>query len=379
MPLDGFLDETLGRGVAKVGGEGESYRAGLLGAEPERTVLEAYSYLSGKIGFHAEEPLGPPPAVEAVADVHAFRTKIQSFHARGYTVRLPDMRWVSPALDEFCRALEFVLHQPVKAEAFWSRGDAKAPAHHDDYDIIVIQLRGRKRWFISANRSDLPNAWKAIPLASPPPDRFQEVEVCPGDLLYLPRGTRHRVDALSDSLHISIGFVPLTLRDALIAAVDHLSDLDRTLRETADGRLGVTVRQDDFAHLAPRIRQGVASLLAQCGSEDFISTAMQRRSSRTVAALDKLPSSAYRPQITGELMLRHSPRAMCHLMANSEKIDFSLPGEHLYIHRGVEESVKFISETPEFRVRDIPGGVADDIRFALVDKFLTSGFLEVVR
>jgi hypothetical protein len=71
--------------------------------------------------------------------------------------------------------------------------------------------------------------------------------------------------------------------------------------------------------------------------------------------------------------------AMCHLMANAEMIDFSYPGGHLYIHRGVEESIDFISSVREFRVRGLSGAIGDDIRIALVDKFLASGFLELVQ
>jgi len=85
------------------------------------------------------------------------------------------------------------------------------------------------------------------------------------------------------------------------------------------------------------------------------------------------------PQISVNSLMRQNAVAMCHLMANEEKIDFSHPGGHIYIHRGVEEGVKFIADTPEFKVADIPGDIGDDVRVALADKFLAAGFLYVVR
>ncbi len=210
-------------------------------------------------------------------------------------------------------------------------------------------------------------------------DNEQVVEVGPGDLLYLPRGTKHRVDALADSLHISIGFVPLTLREAITAALDHFSDLERGLRVSVGDRLSAAVSRDDFADIAAQVRQGVAALAQLCASDDFIAEAMQRRSSRAIGDLDKLPPAGYRPsQITAELRVRHNPLALCHLSANAEKIDFSHPGGHIYIHRGAEEGVRFIAATPEFQVRDVPGAYGDDVRFALVGRFLDSGFLQAV-
>jgi hypothetical protein len=379
LPVDGFLDDTLDQRFIRVSGDGNEYRADLLGGEPERLLLEAFGEISPHLGYHAAEPLGPPPPVEPVAGVFAFKTKIAAFHSLGYTVRLPQPRWLSPRLGELLRALEFLFHKPATAEVFWSRRDAKAPVHHDDYDIIVIQLRGRKRWFISSGPSELHNAWETIPLGPPTLGPFETVEVGPGDLLYLPRGTKHRVDALEDSIHLSIGFVPLTLREAMIAVLDHLSERDRTLREAVGSRLSSAVTANNFDDLAPRIREGVARLAAFCQSDEAIALAMQRRSSRAIRDL-KSPAAAERSDgLSANSQVRHSPLAICHLTVTSDKIDFSYPGGHIYIHPGVERSVRFICDTPRFRVRDVPGDVGDDIRIALVDKFLSSGFLELVR
>jgi cupin superfamily protein len=378
MPLDQFLDETLGRHFIKLSDNGQNERVKLLGAEPERVILNAYREVAAHIGFHAAEPKGPPPSVEPVGDSAAFMAKIESFHALGYTVRIPQPRWLSPQLDEFLRSLEFFFHQPATAEAFWSRGDAKAPPHHDDYDLIAIQLMGRKRWFISTDPASLPNPWKSGP--SPPPtlERHEVIEVGPGDLLYLPRGTDHRVDALADSLHLSIGFVPLTLRDAIGAVLDHLSELDRTFRETVGNRLSYSIRRNDFGNLVPRIRDGVARLTQICGSEEFVAQALQRRSSRSIGDLKKSGIPEHHAKISTATLVRHSPSAISHLMANREQIDFSHPGGHVYIHRGVELGARYVAETPEFRVRDVPGEIGDDVRIALIDKFLSSGFLVVV-
>src|ERR1700731_3692932 len=149
VPLDTFLDEILGRRFIRIAGEPDSYRRTLLGNDPESAILAAFRDLAPNLGFHAAEPKGPPPAVEPVSDSTAFKAKIENFRALGYTVRVPQPRWIAPGLDEFLRALEFFFHQPATAEVFWSRGDARAPAHHDDYDLIAIQIKGRKRWFIS--------------------------------------------------------------------------------------------------------------------------------------------------------------------------------------------------------------------------------------
>lgn len=379
LPLDLFLDDVLGKRWTKL--EGTRHQGGrttLLGPYPQQTLLDAFEPLAPKIGCHAAAPSGPPPAIVPLPDAAAFQTKISDFHARGYTVRLPEIRSLTPELDRMIRAMEFVFHQPVKVEAFWSRGDAKAPTHHDDYDIIVVHLDGQKRWYISNLPSELPNPWKKHPDGPPRIDRFMEVRVEPGDLLYLPRGTTHRVDAMSDSIHLSIGFVPLTLREAIIACVDHLSDLDRPLRETLGARAGAQAGASEFGDMPARIRSAVTRLMARCETDTFICDALQQRSARVIAGFNKLPAPAERTTLTPFTQLRHHGLGVSHMIVNATKIDFAYPGGHHYIHRGVEQSVAFIARTPEFRIRDIPGEIGDDVRIALAENFVSTGFLEVV-
>jgi len=379
LPLDRFLDEIVGKRFIKLDtADHNGGRGLLLGDDPERLLLDSFGHLAPKIGCHAAAPSGPPPEIEPVPDADSFLRKIAAFHARGYTVRLPEIRRLSPELDRLIRALEFVFHQPVKVEAFWSRGDAKAPLHHDDYDIIVVHLKGNKRWFVSSLPSDLPNAWKTLSDAPPRVDRFVEVPVRPGDLLYLPRGTTHRVDAVSDSIHLSIGFVPFTLRDAVIACLDYLSDVDQTLRESVGARAGAQALAADFGNIPQRIRAALATLVKQSDADTFIVEALQRRSSRVIGNLEKLTVPAVCLTLSPSTRLRHTPLGVSHLVSNSSRIDFAYPGGHHLIHRGVEESVNFIAATPEFSVRDIPGAIGEDVRMALVDKFVSTGFLEVV-
>jgi hypothetical protein len=378
MPLNGFLDEIVGKRFIKLeAARHKGARGLLLGNDPERILLDSFARLPPKIGCHAAAPSGPPPDIEPVADAQSFSSKIAAFHARGYTVRLPEIHSLTPELDQLIRAMEFVFHQPVKVEAFWSRGDAKAPIHHDDYDIIVVHLKGNKRWFISSLPSELPNAWKTLSDAPPRVDRFAEVPVEPGDLLYLPRGTTHRVDAVTDSIHLSIGFVPLTLREAVIACLDYLADVDRPLRETVGARAGAQAQAGDFGDIPERVRGALASLAKQCDVDSFIAEALQRRSSRVIGNFEKLSVPTTRAGLSASTRLRHSPLGISHLASNSSRIDFAYPGGHHLIHRGAAECVTFIANTPEFCIGEIPGMIGNDVRLALAERFVDCGFLEI--
>lgn len=375
LRLDEFLDRTLCGGFRKIDGRDAPARTALLGADPENTLLAAW-HLAPKLTFHSANPAGEPPSLQGIASATDFRRRIVEFHARNYSVRFPELRPISPALDSLARAFEVLLHQPVTASAFWSQAGMRAPVHFDDHDLVVVQLRGSKRWYVSSKPSELNNTWKHVPARTLELGSHVSVDVGPGDMLYLPRGTLHSVDSLSGSLHVAIGFTPLTLREALIAAVDHLSDLDPRLRQTVGSRVAFQVQSGDFARLARPLADAAAGVLEACRMPDFITSAMQWRSSRAIGGLRPLQAPSAVPSLRLDSELFQRPDAFCHLSAGPATIDVSYPGGHLYIHRGAEESVVYIVNTPRFRVMDIPGAASDAVRLSLATRFLEIGFLQ---
>jgi ribosomal protein L16 Arg81 hydroxylase len=252
----------------------------------------------------------------------------------------------------------------------------RAPVHFDDHDLIVVHLRGTKRWHISQKPSELNNVWRGLAGSTPELGPHETFDVSPGELVYLPRGTLHSVDGNAESLHVSIGFTPLTLREAIIAALDHLSDFERPLRATLGNRLASQIRGVGLEALRPPILTGVAHLLEACKAPGFLEAALQLRSGRGIAALRALPSANSTP-ITLDTLMIQTNLACCHLTANPEKIDFSYPGGHIYIHRGAQESLVYMVNTAAFRVREIPGQIDDQIRLSLAEKLREVGFLEV--
>ena len=205
----------------------------------------------------------------------------------------------------------------------------------------------------------------------------EEPPSVPGDVLYLPRGTLHSVESDQESLHLAIGFTPLTVRDAVLAALDHLSDLDPALRAPVGGRVAFQLKGAGFERLGLAAADGAARLLAACKAPGFLPPALQRRSSRAVALLAALPADQPTPAIGLDTVLMQSEGAFCHLTATAETIDLSYPGGRLHIHRGAQESVLYVVNTVRFRVRDIPGAVEDDVRLSLAAKFLQVGFLQL--
>jgi bifunctional lysine-specific demethylase and histidyl-hydroxylase MINA len=372
LSTDEFFD-AVGKASLDAKGNSAHPRRQLFGDDPKSTLLAGFRTHSGRLEHHAKSPTQPAPAPRDVASAEEFLALIRSFHERGYTVVVPDVVPLAPLLQRFARALEYMLHQPVSASLFWSAAGAQAIVHYDKRDNIIVQLAGEKRWYISTDAPGLQNKWKQVGEPLPDLQRRRIVDVAPGDLIYIPRGTPHTVESTTESLHLAILFEPITMRDAIIAAVDHLSDGDRMFRETAVRRAS----EVDFRSLSGGVIDGVERLLTHCRSEDFLKAAMDLRASRMTADLPPLARPLAPPSVTRDTRVRQSPLAIAHLRPSFSSLDVSQPGEHIAVHPGVARELEFIVSTPAFRVADIPGAAGDDVKAALVKRFIDSGFLEI--
>ncbi|MEA3051734.1 MAG: bifunctional lysine-specific demethylase and histidyl-hydroxylase [Sphingomonadales bacterium] len=370
LPLETFF-QALGRTVLRLSGSTDHTRATLLGEDPVGAVLGAYATHADRLDCHGVAPELPPPGPRKVGGASEFRKLIEDYHERDYTVHIPEVISLSPALQRFARALELLLHQPIDVSLFWSKAGAGAIVHYDNRDNLVFQLQGRKRWFVSSDEPGLQNNWRHVEEPLPHVQRHRVFDVGPGDCLYIPRGTPHTVESETESLHLAVLFVPTTLRDAVIAAVDYISDSDRAFRETAVQRA-----DGDLDGLSSQMVSGLERLIAKCRSGDFVEAAMQHRSSRFVGDLPALSRPRAVATVSPDSLIRHAPLAISHYRRAGERLDFSLPGDHIAIHPGVEEELRFIQATNEFRIRDIPGASAIEVRVALVSRLIAAGLLE---
>ena len=364
---------VVGKASFSIKGGSAHPRRHLFGDDPKRTLLNGYLTHSGNLDYHSKAPTQPPPAPRPVSSPDEFLEVIRAFQERGYTVRVPDVVPLSPELQRFARALECMVRGSVSAAVFWSAAGAEAPVHYDKPHNIAVQLEGRKRWFISTDPPGLQNKWMQVGEPLPSIERHQVVDVEPGDLVYIPGGTPHTVESTTDSVHLAIVFEPMTVRDAMIAAIDFLSDNDRSLRQVAVSRIA----DADVASLSSQLVDGLSRMLPYCRSEEFLRAATDLRWSRATADLPPLPKPPAPVEVTRDTRVRQSALAISYLRPSFSSLDFSHPGGHLAVHQGVERELQFIASTDVFRVADVPGASGDEVKLALVKRLVESGFLEI--
>src|SRR5262249_26034330 len=133
-------------------------------------------------------------------------SELQSVYMQGRTVVIMTMqqRWRTIAV--LCRNLERVFHCPVHANLYLTPAGAQGfDAHFDTHEVLVLQLEGRKTWRLYGPTRTLPLVDERFNLPRERLGQAREMELNPGDLLYVPRGHVHEAFTSQDtSVHLTV-------------------------------------------------------------------------------------------------------------------------------------------------------------------------------
>src|SRR6516225_7612950 len=132
--------------------------------------------------------------------LHELLTQGVSIVVDGVHRSIPQISQLAAAVER-----EMGIQTQVNAYLSFSKGGAFKP-HWDIHDVLAVQVHGRKRWRFW--KTIIPHPVKLadnVPIdANVPPD--QEIELGPGDALFIPRGEPHAAVVSNEcSVHLTIG------------------------------------------------------------------------------------------------------------------------------------------------------------------------------
>lgn len=96
--------------------------------------------------------------------------------------------------------------------------------HIDLYDVFICQGSGRRQWRVGDRGEHRQFAAHAALLHTDPFDPIIDVELLPGDILYIPPGFPHDGVSLEESMSFSVGFRSKSARDMLSGLADYMID-----------------------------------------------------------------------------------------------------------------------------------------------------------
>ncbi len=297
--------------------------------------------------------------VAGIADASA----VAALFERGATIVLQGLhRWSEPVM-RFNRSLELELGHACQVNAYITPAGAQGLELHDDpHDVFVLQAFGRKRWEVHA--------------APREPDREPlDVEVAPGDTIYMPSGTPHAASAQRTvSGHLTVGVHVTSWRDVLSGAwAAAVAD------PSLDDPLPPTWLRDPAGlagELSHRVREATERMLAVDAAKIFAERSGRFWSGRAQLARGLIAESGAPTDVDDSTVLLRRPGAICEIRWRSDPLVVLLGDRLIRMPAWLEPAMRLVASHESFCLADLNDVLPDPAsRVVLVRRLMREGLL----
>jgi lysine-specific demethylase/histidyl-hydroxylase NO66 len=315
--------------------------------------LDRRSYTRpGRVGGQPVDDLADPRRVYELFD-------------GGATIVLQSLHRFWPPLTRLARDLEFALTHPVQVNAYITPPASRGlGVHHDEHDVFVLQVYGRKRWDVHDPDGK-------------PEDRLIVAELAPGDCLYIPQRFPHAAwTAATASVHLTVGVVPATWADVL------RRDVTAVVEDALSGEPLPAGYANEPAALTAGVAEQLAEVRRQLDKLDpgAIATAAGDRfwSSRPPLLTGQLQQLLGLQEIGEETVVRRRPGAVCRLRQREDRLEVLLGDRALHMPARLAPVMRVILASDRLVVGDLAGHLDAPSRLVLVRRLIREGLLESV-
>ncbi|WP_424094725.1 cupin domain-containing protein [Moorena producens] len=250
--------------------------------------------------------------------------------------------------------------------------------HYDDHDVFIMQTTGTKVWRLYNTPIELPSRkqpyWKIKDQYELGEPTF-EVELTPGDLLYIPRGLIH--DALTTdtaSVHITLGFHPNYWFE-ILQEIAELAEEKAEFRKAVPNGITAESYQSKFKQDFLSLTQ---SLINNLDLDEILERKFYKYiDSKLSEDQNRFKDSIQVNQLTLNSVLAKRPNIFYKLERDDENVYVKFYGKKLDFPRFTEPSINTLLQSQSFAVKDIGGLVTDEGKIDLATKFIQEGFLTI--
>ena len=296
----------------------------------------------------------------------------------GATVIFNQLQKRVPALARLCVGLGRCFSSRVQTNVYLTPPDAQGfNPHWDTHDVFVLQISGKKRWFIYDTQVRLPLRGQRFKRGIPSGELAEEFELGPGSVVYLPRGLMHAARSTGEpSLHVTLGLTAFTWAEFLVESVSAAALEEESLRRN----LPRDFAREGFS--AEERERLFAEKLATVRSRFNPGIVWRRFTDEILASDVPLFTDLFSQRLGGKPLapgsrLRRRVGLLTEAVRQGETCLLRFSGRELRLPAGVWPALQFaVTASDEFAVRDLPDCLDAEGKLTLARRLVREGILQ---
>lgn len=305
--------------------------------------------------------------------------KVYELFEDGATIVLQALHRYWTPLSHFCRELETALTHPVQVNVYLTPPVSQGlDIHYDTHDVFVLQIAGVKHWKVWHEEFEAPLAHqKRTTTYADPGGATIDVELKPGDSLYIPRGWLHAAETLDrESAHMTVGILSITWIDVLKRVLEGAEDEPEFRRSLPAGFANDPSALHDEIRLAV---EGLAAWVRRRDPEDIAANEATRFwSSRPPVLSGQLQQLLSLEDVSDASVVRRRRGAVCVSHVHGDELILTLGDRTLALPAFVASAVETLTGTSSTIVGDLSSVLDEQGRLVLVKRLIREGLLELV-
>jgi hypothetical protein len=301
--------------------------------------------------------------------------RLQAAYQSGATLSLPGFHRAWRPLAELAGEVESYVNHGVHTNIYLTPRQSQGfDPHYDTHEVFVLQVFGRKHWKIFDSLVELPHQSQPFhPSMHKPSTPVLELDLEPGDLLYVPRGVVHTTQTLDEaSAHVTLGISIYTYFEMLTIWL-------QGLRSHAAARRGLPPGFLDRPEVKPALARDFAELVARLSrgldADRLVDAFLDRVRAGYPGKLNLDAGFHANPVIGPESRLRTLERGHYALSETGESVVLRFSDKTAEIPAIARGFIKEICARPSFRLCELSCELDADARLALARRLYQEGFL----
>lgn len=284
-----------------------------------------------------------------------------------------------PKLMNYCSDLENELKIRLKTNIYITPYDAQGLAsHYDRHDVFVLQTTGSKIWRLYNTPVELASQKFPFPKYK---DKFElekpkfEVELKPGDLLYIPRGMVHNASTTNTaSVHITLGLYP----NYWFELVQELANLAEEKAEFRKAVPNALISENHQQEVKQEFHKLVQELMNNFNVDELLSRKFEQYiASKPSEDQNRFKDSIQVNQLNLNSVISRRENISYKIDKDNKKVYVKFYDKTLDFPLFIILSINTFFQSKTFRVKDINGFLSNEEKIDLATKFIQEGFLKI--